>query len=374
MNIGFFFTYGYSLKTWKNSGNISRELQILELLTERYDITFTLFTYGDEDDFKIIEKNKKFKIVPIYSKIKPSNIKIINYLKSFLILYKFKKEIKNTNIIHQHQLLGSWVTIFIKFIFKKPLLIRTGYDMYLFSKFENKNRFLVVLYKLLTLISLKFCDLYTVTSKSDKNFLGKKFKKYSYKILLRPNFVDNNFQTLIETRSSKKILSVGRLTYQKNFELLINQFKNSDFEIDIVGDGELLKPLKSLAKTNNVKVNFLGNVEFSTLLKLYNKYFFYVSTSLYEGNPKSVLEALASGCIVLASNIPNHQEIIENEENGYLFDLENPNIVELCKKITEDKDLINKISSNATKYLEENNSIDLLAQDMSLDYATLIKS
>jgi len=374
VNIGFFFTYGYSLKTWKNSGNISRELQILELLTERYDITFTLFTYGDEDDFKIIEKNKKFKIVPIYSKIKPSNIKIINYLKSFLILYKFKKEIKNTNIIHQHQLLGSWVTIFIKFIFKKPLLIRTGYDMYLFSKFENKNRFLVVLYKLLTLISLKFCDLYTVTSKSDKNFLGKKFKKYSYKILLRPNFVDNNFQTLIETRSSKKILSVGRLTYQKNFELLINQFKNSDFEIDIVGDGELLKPLKSLAKTNNVKVNFLGNVEFSTLLKLYNKYFFYVSTSLYEGNPKSVLEALASGCIVLASNIPNHQEIIENEENGYLFDLENPNIVELCKKITEDKDLINKISSNATKYLEENNSIDLLAQDMSLDYATLIKS
>ena len=374
MNIGFFFTYGYSLKTWKNSGNISRELQILELLTERYDITFTLFTYGDEDDFKIIEKNKKFKIVPIYSKIKPSNIKIINYLKSFLILYKFKKEIKNTNIIHQHQLLGSWVTIFIKFIFKKPLLIRTGYDMYLFSKFENKNRFLVVLYKLLTLISLKFCDLYTVTSKSDKNFLGKKFKKYSNKILLRPNFVDNNFQTLIETRSSKKILSVGRLTYQKNFELLINQFKNSDFEIDIVGDGELLKPLKSLAKTNNVKVNFLGNVEFSTLLKLYNKYFFYVSTSLYEGNPKSVLEALASGCIVLASNIPNHQEIIENEENGYLFDLENPNIVELCKKIMEDKDLINKISSNATKYLEENNSIDLLAQDMSLDYATLIKS
>ena len=118
MNIGFFFTYGYSLKTWKNSGNISRELQILELLTERYDITFTLFTYGDEDDFKIIEKNKKFKIVPIYSKIKPSNIKIINYLKSFLILYKFKKEIKNTNIIHQHQLLGSWVTIFIKFILK----------------------------------------------------------------------------------------------------------------------------------------------------------------------------------------------------------------------------------------------------------------
>ena len=374
MNIGFFFTYGYSLKTWKNSGNISRELQILELLTERYDITFTLFTYGDEDDFKIIEKNKKFKIVSIFSKIKPSNIKIINYLKSFLILYKFKKEIKNTNIIHQHQLLGSWVTIFIKFIFKKPLLIRTGYDMYLFSKFENKNRFLVVLYKLLTLISLKFCDLYTVTSKSDKNFLGKKFKKYSNKILLRPNFVDNNFQTLIETRSSKKILSVGRLTYQKNFELLINQFKNSDFEIDIVGDGELLKPLKSLAKTNNVKVNFLGNVEFSTLLKLYNKYFFYVSTSLYEGNPKSVLEALASGCIVLASNIPNHQEIIENEENGYLFDLENPNIVELCKKIMEDKDLINKISSNATKYLEENNSIDLLAQDMSLDYATLIKS
>ena len=118
VNIGFFFTYGYSLKTWKDSGNISRELQILKLLSEKYDINFTLFTYGDLSDVEIINQNYNFKIIPIYTKIKKSNSKLINYLKSFFISYKLKNEIKNIDIIHQHQLHGSWVTILIKLIFK----------------------------------------------------------------------------------------------------------------------------------------------------------------------------------------------------------------------------------------------------------------
>ena len=46
---------------------------------------------------------------------------------------------------------------------------------------------------------------------------------------------------------------------------------------------------------------------------------FFVSTSKFEGNPKSVLEAMSKGCIVIASNIENHRELITNEENGYLI-------------------------------------------------------
>ena len=42
MNIAFFFTYGYSLKTWKESGVLDRELKILEFLTSRYGYKFTL--------------------------------------------------------------------------------------------------------------------------------------------------------------------------------------------------------------------------------------------------------------------------------------------------------------------------------------------
>ena len=39
------------------------------------------------------------------------------------------------------------------------------------------------------------------------------------------------------TRYSNKVLCVGRLEYQKNFEYIINEFEGTDFEIDIVGKG-----------------------------------------------------------------------------------------------------------------------------------------
>ena len=78
----------------------------------------------------------------------------------------------------------------------------------------------------------------------------------------------------IEERFSKKILSVGRLENQKNFEKLILLFKNTDYEIDIVGEGSLKADLINISKNNNVKVNFLGQIENSELQNIYSKYLF----------------------------------------------------------------------------------------------------
>ena len=43
-----------------------------------------------------------------------------------------------------------------------------------------------------------------------------------------------------------------------------------------------------------------------------NNYKYYLSSSKFEGNPKTILEAMSSGCIVIASNIKNHKEIIKH--------------------------------------------------------------
>ena len=50
MHIVYFLTYGYSLKTWQDSGNLDRELKFMEYLNINFNHTFTLITYGDEDD------------------------------------------------------------------------------------------------------------------------------------------------------------------------------------------------------------------------------------------------------------------------------------------------------------------------------------
>ena len=124
-----------------------------------------------------------------------------------------------------------------KIKFKKPLVIRTGYDLITFSKRDNKSKFKQYLYYLLTKNSLKYSDLYLVSSKVDQEYLSKTFFKYQNKIKLRPNWINISSTKDFKDRYDKKLISVGRLENQKNFTELIEIFSNTDFEIEIYGSG-----------------------------------------------------------------------------------------------------------------------------------------
>lgn len=373
MNIAVFTTFDYSLKTWSNSGTLKRELKFFKLLSEEYGYKFTFITYGDIEDFNLLDAINYFEVIPIYSLIKNSNFKIIRYFKSFYVPFLLKKQMNNIDLIFQNQLMGSWVSIITKFLIKKPLLIRTGYDMLSFAKYEKKSLLKVFLYKLLTLFSLYFCNRFTVTSKTDFHQFKINYKKYITKLVLIPNWVDKYSNNPVENRYTNRILSVGRLEDQKNFELLISEFKNSStyLQIDIVGEGALQNKLSKLSKDFNVKINFLGSLSNDDLNKLYEKYFFYFSTSKFEGNPKTVLEAMSAGCIVFLSNIPNHSELIQEGNNGFLFNLTKPNLISLWKSEFNNYENLRQISNNAINYTIQNNSIEKIASLFNEDFKKL---
>ena len=78
MNILYFFTYGYSLKTWNESGQLNRELKHFEKLHEENNqIKFTLITYGIKDDLNMFDKDF-IDIIPIYHYSKKSKYKIFD--------------------------------------------------------------------------------------------------------------------------------------------------------------------------------------------------------------------------------------------------------------------------------------------------------
>ena len=59
---------------------------------------------------------------------------------------------------------------------------------------------------------------------------------------------------------------------------------------------------------------------------------------------------MSSGCVVLASSIPNHARIIKIKNNGYLYDLKENNLLHLFSQIKTDNNL-NKISRKAFEKL-----------------------
>ena len=249
MHVVIFFTYDYSLKIWSDTGILDRELIYYEkMLDKNNDLQITFVTYGDDDDLDLAINLERIKVIPVYSTIKKNKSKIINFIKSFYIPFLLKNKIKDIDVIKQYQLQGAWISIIYKYLVKKPLIVRTGYDMYSFSIKEKKTILKKYLYKTLTNLSLKKSDIYTVSSQSDYNFLKINFKFDESKLLIRPNWVLEVHNYPIENRSKNKILSIGRLEKQKNYFDLINSFAGSSFEIDIYGEGSEKEKLQNLAK------------------------------------------------------------------------------------------------------------------------------
>ena len=360
MHVVIFFTYDYSLKIWSDSGILNRELiYYKELLSKNTDLEITFVTYGDNSDLDHTVNLDRVNIIPIYSIINKNKFKIINYIKSFSIPFLLKKRIKDVDVIKQYQLQGAWVSIVYKYLIKRPLVVRTGYDMYSFSIRENKKAIKKYLYRSLTSLSLKISDLYTVSSKSDLNFLIKNFKFDVSKLKIRPNWVIEIGTYPVEERPMNKILSIGRLEKQKNFYELIYSFIDSSFEIDIYGEGSEKEKLKILVKENNVNVNFKGMIEYSNLQKIYKNYAFYVSASKYEGNPKTILEAQNSGCIVIVLDEKNSKDIIESNIDGIIVNSVKE-IKQEIKSLVSNHEKMKKLSKNAVHRVKENNKLELL--------------
>ena len=373
MHVVIFFTYDYSLKIWSDTGILDRELiYYKKLLAKDTNLQITFVTYGEFDDLDYDINLDRVNVIPVYSLINKNNSKIINLIKSLYVPLLLKNKIKDVDMVKQFQLHGAWISIIYKHLIKKPLIVRTGYDMYSFSIKEKKSILKRLIYRFLTYLSLKKSNLYTVSSKSDYNFLKSNFKFDETKLLIRPNWVMEVDNYSIKNRSKNKILSIGRLEKQKNFSDLIRSFTDSTYEIDIYGEGSEKEKLQYLAEESNVRVNFKGLVSYYELQNIYKDYAFYVSSSKYEGNPKTILEAQNSGCIVIVLNEQNSKDIIDTNVDGIIVNDISEIQNEINALVYDDKKM-DEISKRAVQRVKEKNNIELLIDLDINDFNSLFK-
>lgn len=198
----------------------------------------------------------------------------------------------------------------------------------------------------------RFANKVIVLTKSAEKYYLEKIKISNKKIVqvYNPVSQDAEYSKKYDIES-KKIISVGRLTYQKNFSRLVDIASKVLHEFpewtwDIYGTGEEYDTL--LEKIHNYgldgKVCLMGQVY--DLYYRYGKYAFQVMTSRYEGFPMSLLEGAVNRLPLVSFDIetgPN--EIIKDGENGYLLEKDDVDgMAEKIKLLIENNELRVKMS------------------------------
>jgi glycogen synthase len=147
-------------------------------------------------------------------------------------------------------------------------------------------------------------------------------------IVVIPNGVDVQ-QHPIQQREwvPARILSVGRVVHQKGLDLAMKalaDLKALDWSWRIAGDGPQMPTLKQAAVTRKIadRVTFLGWQAGEQLQKEYAASNLFLFPSRHEGMPNAVLEAMASGLPVVASNIAGNEELVVDGRTGILFPAE----------------------------------------------------
>lgn len=164
--------------------------------------------------------------------------------------------------------------------------------------------------------------------------------------------------------SSKKIISVGRLTYPKNFSMAIEVahevFRRfPDWQWDIFGEGEERSMLLKLISKYNLDKNVHLRGQVDNIYDQYQHYSFMVMTSRYEGFPMSLLEGMGNRLPLISFDIatgPN--EIIQNGINGFLVEAGNKEkMIEVICNLIADQELRKRMSrensNNVDKFSEE---------------------
>ena len=296
--------------------------------------------------------------IPVFFFEGKSLLKKIN--SSLLSRYCIQNRI---NIINSHFQVGTLIAIHARTFGYKGNIARTAH----ISKEWGDGPFAWVLRQIFTKILFPLqADLQVGVSQSIVNsinrYLGTKIK--NRKPFMIYNGIPNDWfepvPTKIYSMENRKVIGAsGLLIERKGYQYLINAIpkilaNDLDCELIILGEGRLRPDLERQIQELDLqgRVKLVGR---QTNPRFWLEQMdLFVLPSLIEGLPTVIIESMARGVPVVASNIPGNDELILNRETGWLVKARSSDdLAETILKVFADPLLYEKISSNAFSWARE---------------------
>ncbi|TYA58939.1 glycosyltransferase [Formosa maritima] len=273
-------------------------------LTKYFDVTIILL-------YNIIEfpLNKDIKVITLSEAVEIEKKGKINYLLEYLkFIYKFHKAIKSEKIdvvisfmIRQNIMTG------VAKIFNPNLKTIISERCFPSKRYLNNKSTAIATKILIPLFYNKNNKLFSNSIHINKDLIDNFNVKINTNVIYNPILNNSNkpFTKDFTILNDKfQIVTVGRLIPIKNQKIIIEAIStiSKNITLDIYGEGELKSEIISYSKNLNLEKNIILNgFNFNVKSQLVN-YHCFILSSLSEGFPNALLEAMSVGLPVIATN------------------------------------------------------------------------
>lgn len=284
-----------------------------------------------------------------------------------LVFYVRKNKI---NIVHAHGKGAGIYARLIKLFSPSTNIIFTWHGFHI----ENYDLLSKKIYLLLEKTLSKLTDIFINVSESERQvcLLNKIYDEKKSVVIY--NGIKDEFKLLDKSLIRKKlnlpvdkfiIINISRFDKTKNVKALVEiaslLWIENDIFFILAGDGEQKKEILKMIAQRNLSNFFLPGF-IDNPIEYIQASDIYLSTSLSEGLPYTLLEASMCGLPIITSDVRGNNEIVNNDFNGYLFDLRNlSHAAEKILTLKNDSGKYKWLSDNARK-----NFLDKFAEEIMI--------
>ncbi|MCF9034808.1 glycosyltransferase family 4 protein [Acinetobacter nectaris] len=351
---------GFFISNLNHSGGTERVTSLIanQFAKSGFSVVIISLSGGDEPFFEL---DPSINICSLYSQK-------VSFKKHFIDCIR-----KLRSMIKKEQLTSLVVVDSILCVFSVPALSFLKVKHICWEHFNFNVDLGVKMRSIGRKLAAQYCTTIVTLTNKDKQLWEKGISNIKADIIVIPNPLP--YQTIDHrpNLSNKIVLAVGRLTYQKGFDLLLSAWSNvcktdKEWRLKIVGSGEDEQKLKQQA----IDLNIVHRVEFIPATKNIEKYYkeasFFCMSSRFEGFGMVLIEAQSFGLPIVSFDCDcGPSDIIKDNINGLLVNsLNGYDLYKNIMKIIDiDKMKYEKFCSEA-KENTRNYSINYVFNDWSV--------
>ena len=355
-----------TLSSWDETGILERELRPYHRL-QSSDIKINFVTYGGREELQYSQRMPGINILcNQYGLPAKTYLRRVHQVHGLALL--------RSQILKAHATTALISALRAHWAWQAPLIVRLSFDWTESARVKQPGN---------SALAKRVDDLertaarrasHVITATQDiADALIAKEPAAATKLTLIPNYVDEDLFRPIQSDKHYDLVYVGRMNRHKNLVALLQAVEQLGLTIAMIGgisvhirenddDRRYLAEIKDRFGDLNGRIHWLGRIKNEELPAYINQARAFILCSLIEGHPRALVDAMACGLPIIASDAIGISNIIEHQKTGYLCDTDCASIARAIETVLSSPALMERMGAKARQYALANYSLDQLVQ------------